>query len=104
MIVKKLVELGGKEWIKNTMHRVYFNQSALVNLFGLKCSYYKTGNICAAMVNGSYISNNKANEILFDLSGKFFYDVNENRFCTPNSSSACNECVGILRNALNLIK
>ena len=52
-VINKLLEMGGKRWIKGTMDRIYFNCSCLDCEF----DYYKTGNIKAAYHKGERMSN-----------------------------------------------
>ena len=82
----------GKEWQKNGMHRIYFNN--LAELRGLECTHYKTGNISSAYLGGEKISNGRAREIMTTLdSGKVWYDCNTGKF----------ECKGISDEALEII-
>lgn len=53
----KIIEMGGKEWIKGDMHRVYFN----CNLF-----------------NKIREENSMSEVSLSDKNNKFFYDVSAN--------------------------
>lgn len=79
--VDRLVELGGSVWIKDAMHRVYFNVRELLEFAGLELDYYKTGNIKSAKLDGSDISNGKAAKIRSELAmSKFWFDVKENKF------------------------
>jgi hypothetical protein len=80
MTIEKLVEIGGKEWKVSDKHRVYFNLDFMAEAIGLDLSFYKTGNICSASLDGEKISNSKANKILRSLDGKFWYDVKEDKF------------------------
>lgn len=78
-MVETLVKLGGKEWTKNGMHRVYMN--GLATWFGLETTRYNTGNVSSATLDGEPISNSQAKRIgdhLFDA--KFYYDVNTGNF------------------------
>jgi hypothetical protein len=68
----------GSEWQKNGMHRIYFNH--LEDLYGLDCSYYKTGNISGATLNGELISNSEAKRIQARLAGKLWYDLADDKF------------------------
>lgn len=72
--IESLKEVGGKEWIVGEKHRVYFNN--LDELLGLNCSFYISGNVRRATLDGEAISNTRATEILFCLrEGKLWYDV-----------------------------
>jgi hypothetical protein len=77
--VAKMIEMGGKEWIKGSMHRIYFNIEALMNIVGLKCSYYNTGNISSATFDGEVISNSRAKKIIDVLSDKFYFDCSDEK-------------------------
>jgi hypothetical protein len=77
--VEKLIAAGGKEWRKDDMHRVYFND--LAQRVGLEYETYKTGNVKWAKINGTYTSNSHARGIINQLSfGKFWYDVTAGEF------------------------
>ena len=79
MNIKTLKEIGGSEWTKGEMHRVYFND--LAALFGLSCSTYKTGNISGATVHGEKLSNSRARELNHALrDSKVWYDVKDGEF------------------------
>ena len=72
--IQKLINLGGKEWVKGDMHRVYFdNPSALI---GLETESYKTGNIKSATLKGEKISNSQA----YKLIDKIYFDIKNNEF------------------------
>lgn len=77
--VKALIEIGGKEWTKNGMHRVYFN--GLATWFGLETTRYNTGNVASATLDGESISNSQAKRIGDHLlDAKLYYDVTDNKF------------------------
>lgn len=77
--VDQLVAVGGSEWTGGQNHRVYFNNAAA--LYGLKVSFYGSGNISAATLDGEHISNGSARGILSTIEGsRFHYDVNTGRF------------------------
>ena len=77
--LEQLQAAGGQLWEKNQMRRVYFNN--LADIFGLECSYYKTGNISSASVDGEVIANGRANEIAGSLSyGKIWYDLSDSKW------------------------
>lgn len=76
VVIEALQQLGGKEWIKDEFHRIYFNN--LEKLYGLDCQYYKTGNIARASLNGEPISNSEARRILGCLCDlKVWFDVKD---------------------------
>lgn len=77
----RLQQLGNR-WQKNGMDRVYFNN--LAEWYGLRLSYYNTGNICSAELNGERISNNSARHYLSKLNGKIWFDLTTGRFESKN--------------------
>jgi hypothetical protein len=78
MDTKKLVEVGGSEWQKGEMHRVYFND--LPTWFGLDIEYYNSGNVCSAKLDGEKISNGEAKRYMSRLHGKLWFDVTTDQF------------------------
>ena len=73
--INKLIAIGGNEWNAGNHHRIYFND--LPEWFGLELSYYGTGNISLAKLNGEKVSNSQARKLVSALDiGKLFYDVN----------------------------
>lgn len=86
--INALIELGGKEWIKDDHHRIYFNRAATAELIGFEVTRYKTGNIRSAKLNGSEISNRRARGVDSDLSfGKFWYDVKTDMYMQKGMSA-----------------
>jgi hypothetical protein len=75
MNIEKLIKIGGSEWKKNGMHRIYFNIDMMVPLYGLELSFYGTGNVSSAKLNGEKISNSEATRLLRKLDSKIHYDV-----------------------------
>jgi len=74
----RLQQLGNR-WQKNGMDRIYFN--GLAEWYGLRCTYYNTGNISSATLNGERISNNSARKIGAAIGwGKVWFDLNTGRF------------------------
>ena len=77
--INELTALGFNRWTKGNMDRLYINASQL----GLKCTYYKTGNISYAEFNGEKISNSrasrmKASKTYIDImTGKLYSDSEE---------------------------
>lgn len=60
---EQMVAIGGREWTKAGHHRVYVNDIA--GLLGLEVSYYRTGNISSASLDGEGgISNAEAGRLL----------------------------------------
>lgn len=79
MTPDSLIKIGGKEWKKDGRHNIYFNN--LREHIGLQLSFYNTGNISSARLNGEIISNSQAKEICTSLDfGKLWFDVKENSF------------------------
>lgn len=69
----------GKEWTGGDNHRIYFND--LRSLYGLDATYYGTGNISSASIDGVAISNGKARALATDLDfAKVWYDVKTKTF------------------------
>jgi len=75
MDIEKLKQLGGTEWIKDEHHRIYFNTDAIVKIINLELTFYNTGNISSARLDGEQISNSKANQLLQKINGKLWYDI-----------------------------
>lgn len=81
--VEALVNVGGSEWKKNDMHRVYFNVKELLKFAGLETTHYKTGNVSSAKLHGEHISNGKATEMRAAFAAsKFWFDVKSEKFIT----------------------
>ena len=60
------IALGAKKWVGSSgTTRYYFNN--LNDLYGLRLSYYNTGNISAATLDGDKISNRAARQINSEL-------------------------------------
>ncbi len=92
MDIETLKKIGGREWTKNGMHRIYFND--LPALYGLKCEYYNTGNIRKATLDGEYISNSGARRLSTTLDlGKLWYDVPTGKYMATHLSE---ETVAVL--------
>jgi len=72
MTKDKALELGGKEWMGGANHRVYFNEAALVNLYGLEGINVVNGRPRKWLRNGEPISNNKVFSLFCK---KAYYDV-----------------------------
>ena len=77
MNIEKMKEIGGSEWIKGDMHRVYFNAEKFNELSGLVINFYKTGNISSAIFQGEKISNSRAYKLRAD---KVYFDVKAGKF------------------------
>lgn len=57
--IEALVKMGFSRWTNGNMDRLYINSTRC----GLECSYYKTGNIHYAELNGEQISNCRARAV-----------------------------------------
>ena len=67
---QQILDLGGREWIgRNGQRRIYLDWPELA---GLKISWYKSGSISSATINGEPISNRKAGML---LAAKVWFDV-----------------------------
>ena len=64
--------IGGQDWEKYGKHRIYIND--LPRWIGLECTYYNTGNISSATLDGERISNSQARRYMHTLDGKIWYD------------------------------
>jgi len=85
-IVEKLVKIGGSEWKKNEMHRVYFNDFS--ERLGLHVQLYNTGNISGATLNGEHISNSEAKKIIGRLNElKVWYDMTTGKLMLKNDAT-----------------
>jgi hypothetical protein len=73
----------GSEWTSpdGRLHRIYFNEAVRLELYDLRLSYYKTGNIYAAWLDGERISNSQAAKLAANVcGGKFWYDFSDGEF------------------------
>lgn len=76
--IESLRQLGS-EWQKNDKHRIYFND--LEAWMGLDCSYYNSGNISGATLDGERISNSEARRIKGRICcSKIFWDFSDQKF------------------------
>ena len=66
------MESIGNLWEKYGKSRIYFDFSALRELAGLELTYYKTGNISSAKINGELVSNAEGRRWITKLDGMFF--------------------------------
>jgi hypothetical protein len=73
--IHKLIDLGGREWIKNGFHRVYFSKDILIGIINFEVSFYKSGNISSASLRGRIISIEDAELLHRDLGGQFYFNV-----------------------------
>lgn len=76
---EKLKQIGS-EWIKNDIHRIYFNN--IFELLEAEITYHKTGTFDNVKINGQRISNNEANGI--KQFAKVWYDVKTGEFHFKN--------------------
>ena len=60
-MIEKLIENGARRWTKYGKDRLYFNAT---NVLNLEISYYNTGNVRTATLNGERISNSDARRYL----------------------------------------
>ena len=67
--IPDLEKLGFKRWTKGNMDRMYINARDL----GLDLSYYKTGNISGATLDGEHISNSFGRDL---KAAKTYIDLN----------------------------
>lgn len=104
--IKKLVELGGKEWKGYDKHYVYFNRDAIFRLAGVEVGRYNSGNIAWIAVKGKGTSNNFGGLLLtaFQRGSDFkvFYDVAEGKFKT--SGYAHNRVLDFLQGLFNQLE
>ncbi|ASL41243.1 MULTISPECIES: hypothetical protein [Acetobacter] len=82
--VEKMIALGGAEWIRDEMHRIYFNADVTAELIGFEYCLRK-GRVSSAKLNGEKISNARGQEILVALDfGKIWFDVATGEFHSKN--------------------
>ena len=60
---EQIEAIGGSRWTKGDKDRVYLNADAWMPMIGLDIDYYRSGNICAATLNGEAISNRRAGQL-----------------------------------------
>ncbi len=86
-IESRLVAIGGKVWVAGDKNRIYFN--SLAELLGLKCDFYKTGNVSSATLNGASISNSKGSNLFWQCKqGKVWFEAGEFHNSGMNSDNA----------------
>ena len=74
----KRLEAIGSRWQKEDMDRLYVNDLATV--YGLTLTWYRTGNVSSALLDGQSISNTTARDLLDDLGDlKVWYDYTTDR-------------------------
>lgn len=95
---EKLEELGIDVWERGEMKRYYINSDKLEAVFGLEVSYYKTGNLCWARLNGEGISNAKAAKLIgraifFDAVSEKWMQNREGRTVELNETLKNSICI-----------
>ena len=78
-----LIAIGGKLWESGDgeKRRVYFSEAQLREFAGLQVTFFRTGNVSSAKLNGVEISNSRASRIISGLiSSKFHYDLIDQKF------------------------
>jgi len=93
-----LEELGGRLWERvggngRTYRRVYLNEPEWWDVVDASVTYYKTGNISNAWLNGEKISNCRARR---ELMGSIYFDGKQFHF-TGGDASAANEVIDHIR-------
>lgn len=78
-MAEMLLSMGGREWAKGGLHRIYLPVEVSARVLELKVTRYDSGNISSATLEGEKISNASAKEILYDLEGAY-YDVVADKF------------------------
>ncbi|PHM23010.1 hypothetical protein [Xenorhabdus ehlersii] len=73
----KLLKMGFSVWENHGHRRIYINIERFGEVFGLELSWYKTGNISSARLNGERISNSRAYQL---IPFKAFYDCVKNEW------------------------
>lgn len=77
--LERMQGAGGSRWQKHGKDRMYFNRDFLMNAIGLELSFYKSGNVFHARLNGKKISNTKGSRLFNKInSAKVFYDIKTN--------------------------
>lgn len=71
-----IIAIGGSRWTKAGHDRVYINDIA--EYLGLDVSYYNSGNICGATLDGAGIANGRAGGILGCID-KVYFDTADNK-------------------------
>ncbi len=66
----------GNRWQKYDKDRVYFDVEDVLHWLGYRWSYYNTGNVSSASLNGEKISNYSFNRTYASIE-KVWYDVSE---------------------------
>ena len=77
--ITALIAKGFSRWTKNGKDRLYINARDL----GLTCTYYKTGNIHTAEINGVYVSNSEARRMQY---AKTYIDIATGEVVSDNDT------------------
>lgn len=80
-----IIAIGGRRWTKNGYDRVYINDIA--DYLGLDVSYYNSGNICGATLDGAGIANGRAGGILGCIS-KVYFDAADGKLHAQYTTGA----------------
>ncbi|MDO5835635.1 MAG: hypothetical protein Q4P17_03930 [Methanobacterium sp.] len=84
--IQKLKDLGGSEWIKGDIHRIYFNEKDILKLGGASFKYYNSGNIQSGKLDNEVISNSYGNKLKSDaFSVKLWWDASDRKFHTKGN-------------------
>jgi hypothetical protein len=80
----RLIEVGGKEWKRDSRHRIYFDDIAF--WYGLQCKTDPhTGRVVSATLDGLNIETTEARELLIRLKAvRVWYDVGKQTFTWPD--------------------
>lgn len=82
---EQMINAGGSEWRSRdgSKYRVYFDVRAWAPLIGLDVSYYNTGHISGATLDGEIVSNSRAGRIMQAV-GKVFWEAGEITVMPPS--------------------
>lgn len=83
--IKTLKEKGATRWTKGDNDRLYLND-ATSQLLEIKISYYKSGNISSATMQGEEVSNAEAGRIISSLE-KAYIDLKPGALVTKKADS-----------------
>ena len=70
MDTKKLIELGGVEWTKNNMHRIYFNEKTVLKLISTKpriANFTRNSKLWFDVTDGEFYAKEYDTEIFEDF-------------------------------------
>lgn len=87
-VADRLIDLGGNLWERDNMRRIYLNRDTVLAIIGLEVTFYKTGNVSNAALNGEPLSNGRASRYVNDfIYGKVWFDLNDGKFYTKNTKT-----------------